>query len=262
MLPAVQYFTRTTSSALASSSYIRHTRFLHSQSGRGGLRRRDWQTAPAYPAPAPLMVSSDNDPVDLSEEEEVPRIPRKPETKLKNVKRVFPDEWKRHRAAVKEAHPEGWQPPKKLSREAMDGLRLMHSQNPEVFTTPVLAGKFRISPEAVRRILKSKWEPTRERRQRLVMREKMEVRERYREERLEERKSGIETIMEKRDADRQETELFLSKQDPQTRHETERQQRAPHTSRSRFEDDRPRVGEERRQRPANLRMPKEDLFFS
>ncbi|KZT65299.1 hypothetical protein DAEQUDRAFT_643870, partial [Daedalea quercina L-15889] len=69
---------------------------------------------------------------------------------------------KAHRAAMKKAFPQGWSPPRKLSREAMDALRALHATDPEVFTTPLLASKFRISPEAVRRILKSKWEPTQE----------------------------------------------------------------------------------------------------
>ncbi|EDR08216.1 uncharacterized protein LACBIDRAFT_148118, partial [Laccaria bicolor S238N-H82] len=71
-------------------------------------------------------------------------------------------EWKAHRETIRKEFPGGWSPPRKLSREAMDGLRQLHHHDPEKFTTPLLAEKFRISPEAVRRILKSKWEPSRE----------------------------------------------------------------------------------------------------
>ncbi|KAJ6588755.1 hypothetical protein B0H19DRAFT_893515, partial [Mycena capillaripes] len=67
--------------------------------------------------------------------------------------------WTAHRAALKSAFPGGWDPPRKLSREAMDGLRQLHRVDPERFTTPVLAERFRVSPEAVRRILKSRWAP-------------------------------------------------------------------------------------------------------
>ncbi|EIW78391.1 hypothetical protein CONPUDRAFT_43169, partial [Coniophora puteana RWD-64-598 SS2] len=67
-----------------------------------------------------------------------------------------------HRAKIKELYPEGWAPARKLSREAMDGLRALHQYDPESFSTPVLASKFHISPEAVRRILKSRWEPPRD----------------------------------------------------------------------------------------------------
>jgi hypothetical protein len=36
----------------------------------------------------------------------------------------------------------------------------MHASDPERFTTPVLAENFKVSPEAIRRILKSKWQPS------------------------------------------------------------------------------------------------------
>ncbi|KIJ36343.1 hypothetical protein M422DRAFT_212294 [Sphaerobolus stellatus SS14] len=71
----------------------------------------------------------------------------------------------RHRMALKQKFPEGWLPPKKLSRDAMESLREMHHYSPETFTTPVLADKFRISPEAVAKILRSKWVPSKERMQ-------------------------------------------------------------------------------------------------
>lgn len=83
-----------------------------------------------------------------------------------------PEQYRVHRQALKEKHPEGWLPPRKLSREAMDGLRALHHHDPKTFSTPVLANKFRISPEAVRRILKSKWAPSREREMELVAKEK------------------------------------------------------------------------------------------
>ncbi|KDQ58615.1 hypothetical protein JAAARDRAFT_104693, partial [Jaapia argillacea MUCL 33604] len=71
-------------------------------------------------------------------------------------------QWVAHRTTMKKTFPQGWAPPRKLSREAMDGLRALHYHDPEQFTTPVLAEKFRVSPEAVRRILRSKWEPSKE----------------------------------------------------------------------------------------------------
>ena len=72
------------------------------------------------------------------------------------------DSYRKHRTTLKEKFPEGWNPPRKISREAMDGLRALHGHDPHTFSTPVLAEKFKISPEAVRRILKSKWSPSRE----------------------------------------------------------------------------------------------------
>jgi hypothetical protein len=73
---------------------------------------------------------------------------------------------------MKEKFPDGWAPPRKVSRDAMDGLRQLRALDPETFTTEVLAERFKISPEAVRRILKSKWMPSKERKNELVKREK------------------------------------------------------------------------------------------
>jgi hypothetical protein len=269
MLSMLQTLTRSTTNAVASCSYAGTTRYLHSKLGHKGLRGRNWQIAAAYPAPTPLMrkdATDDDEPINLSEEEE-PIIPRKPQTKLKNSKRALPDEWKRHRSALKEYFPDGWSPPKKLSRTAMEGLRIMYNQNPEVFTTPILASKFRISPEAVRRILKSKWEPTRERRQKLAERERMEGQERLRKAQLEETKSRIEAIMDKKHADEEESALYWSKQAPEKRIEAEKQSNRGHRpgfgrqGRS-FGGGRPRLDEERPQRPARSKIPKGDLFFS
>ena len=63
-----------------------------------------------------------------------------------------------------------WSPRKRLSPDALEGIRALHSQYPDRYTTPVLADQFKVSPEAVRRILRSKWraneEEEAERRQR------------------------------------------------------------------------------------------------
>ncbi|KAK0613761.1 hypothetical protein B0T14DRAFT_410884, partial [Immersiella caudata] len=67
--------------------------------------------------------------------------------------------WKAQKAALKEKFPDGWNPMKKLSPDALAGIRAIHQQFPDVYTTPVLAEKFKMSPEAIRRILKSKWTP-------------------------------------------------------------------------------------------------------
>lgn len=53
-----------------------------------------------------------------------------------------------------------WSPLKRLSPDALDGIRAMHSQFPDKFTTPVLAEHFKVSPEVIRRVLKSKWTPS------------------------------------------------------------------------------------------------------
>lgn len=53
----------------------------------------------------------------------------------------------------------GWSPRKRLSPDTLEGIRNIHAQYPDKYTTPVLAEQFKVSPEAIRRILKSKWRP-------------------------------------------------------------------------------------------------------
>ena len=55
--------------------------------------------------------------------------------------------------------PTGWLPRKRLSPDTLEGIRALHTQYPDRFTTPILADHFKVSPEAIRRILKSKWRP-------------------------------------------------------------------------------------------------------
>ncbi|MCJ1259806.1 Required for respiratory growth protein 9 mitochondrial [Lignoscripta atroalba] len=54
---------------------------------------------------------------------------------------------------------QGWNPRKRLSPDALEGIRALHAQYPTKYTTPTLADQFKVSPEAIRRILKSKWRP-------------------------------------------------------------------------------------------------------
>ncbi|TFA98702.1 Required for respiratory growth protein 9 [Trichoderma ghanense] len=68
--------------------------------------------------------------------------------------------WKLHKAALKEKFPEGWQPRKRLSPDALAGIRALNAQFPDVYTTAALADKFQVSSEAIRRILKSNWRPS------------------------------------------------------------------------------------------------------
>ncbi|KAJ4307200.1 Required for respiratory growth protein 9 mitochondrial [Collariella sp. IMI 366227] len=69
------------------------------------------------------------------------------------------EDWRIQKQALKEKFPEGWNPRKKLSPDALLGIRALHNQFPEEYTTEVLSNKFEVSPEAIRRILKSKWTP-------------------------------------------------------------------------------------------------------
>lgn len=80
-----------------------------------------------------------------------------PHTTQKKPKR---EPWQVQKDALKAKFKDGWNPQKKLSPDAVDGIRQLHALKPNDFTTPVLADQFKISPEAVRRILKSRWRPT------------------------------------------------------------------------------------------------------
>ncbi|CEL00696.1 Putative Mitochondrion organization and biogenesis protein [Aspergillus calidoustus] len=70
------------------------------------------------------------------------------------------EDWQIQKEALKKKFPTGWSPQKKLSPDAMEGIRHLHAMSPDKFTTAVLAEEFRVSPESIRRILKSKWRPS------------------------------------------------------------------------------------------------------
>ncbi|ROT43269.1 hypothetical protein SODALDRAFT_327456 [Sodiomyces alkalinus F11] len=70
--------------------------------------------------------------------------------------------WRVQKEALKEKFPEGWRPLKRLSPDAIAGIRALHQQFPDEYGTAQLAEKFEVSPEAIRRILRSKWTPSTE----------------------------------------------------------------------------------------------------
>lgn len=71
--------------------------------------------------------------------------------------------WRVQKAVLaKKFGPEGWAPLKKLSPEAIDGIRTLHAHHPDRFRTGELAKLFEVSAEAIRRVLRSKWRPTAE----------------------------------------------------------------------------------------------------
>lgn len=67
------------------------------------------------------------------------------------------EKWQLQKQALKEKFPDGWQPRKRLSPDALAGIRALNAQFPDVYTTKALADKFEVSPEGIRRVLKSKW---------------------------------------------------------------------------------------------------------
>lgn len=69
-------------------------------------------------------------------------------------------QWQLQKEALKrKLGDEGWNPRKKLSPDTLDGIRDLHERFPDKYTTPVLAREFQVSAEAIRRILKSRWQP-------------------------------------------------------------------------------------------------------
>ena len=68
--------------------------------------------------------------------------------------------WQSQKAALKRKFGDvGWQPRKRLSPDTLDGIRALHESDPIAYHTEVLAEHFRVSPEAIRRILRAKWRP-------------------------------------------------------------------------------------------------------
>ncbi|CAF9924234.1 MAG: hypothetical protein GOMPHAMPRED_003560 [Gomphillus americanus] len=69
--------------------------------------------------------------------------------------------WKVHKRAVKaKLGDQAWKPLKRLSPDAREGVRQLHSENPTLWSTENLANHFQLSPDAIRRIIKSSWKPT------------------------------------------------------------------------------------------------------
>jgi hypothetical protein len=71
--------------------------------------------------------------------------------------------WQIQKEALKKKFGnEGWNPRKRLAPDVLDEIRALHANDPTAHSTTALAEQFRVSPEAIRRILKSKWRPTEE----------------------------------------------------------------------------------------------------
>ncbi|KAI9665968.1 MAG: Required for respiratory growth protein 9 mitochondrial [Bathelium mastoideum] len=78
----------------------------------------------------------------------------------KEVEAHEKEPWQTQKAALeKKFGDDGWNPRKRLSPDALEGIRALHKADPEKFSTPILANQFQVSSEAIRRILKSKWQP-------------------------------------------------------------------------------------------------------
>ncbi|KAF1991397.1 hypothetical protein K402DRAFT_388807 [Aulographum hederae CBS 113979] len=71
------------------------------------------------------------------------------------------EDWKIQKKAIEEKiEGQAWTPRKRLSPDTIEGIRAMHVKYPDRFTTPILAEEFGVSPEVIRRILRTKWRPS------------------------------------------------------------------------------------------------------
>lgn len=78
-------------------------------------------------------------------------------------------EWKRHKYSMYDKFQgERWNPGKKISREQMATVRMLKQSLPHL-TASDIAKEFRVSPEAVSKILKSKWKPMNDEEEHRVM---------------------------------------------------------------------------------------------
>lgn len=111
--------------------------------------------------PAPLP--NDAEPVhDPSNPHIAQPIVENPKIRLSGPRRALED-WEIQRAALKRKFAgQPWAPRKRLSPDALDGIRALHDSDPQKYSTPVLAEQFEVSAEAIRRILSSKWRPSEE----------------------------------------------------------------------------------------------------
>ncbi|KAH8101143.1 hypothetical protein BXZ70DRAFT_999954 [Cristinia sonorae] len=168
--------------------------FLALYSTVTGLARTNWRTSGKTPQ---SLITTEEDSADTDSSSTPSDSPHAVSHRRAPSKPPTPHQYKAHKLAMKERFPEGWSPPRRLSRAAMEGLRWLHAQDPETCTTPMLAQKFRISPEAVRRILKSKWEPSKEERERLLQKERVRRDEWIAKKREEENQTQTQLLMER-----------------------------------------------------------------
>jgi hypothetical protein len=91
---------------------------------------------------------------------QIPETDREP-TRLQKWVATAPrskiEPWQIYKARLQEKFKgQAWAPPKKLSPDAQEAIRVLRKNHPEI-TTEMLADKFEVSGEAIRRILRSRW---------------------------------------------------------------------------------------------------------
>ncbi len=128
-----------------------------------------------------LDLTEDNDVVNRVRASTPPIHRRKPS------KAPTPEEYARHRKTMKQRFPEGLESATKDITRSDGWTSGAAPVRQAKFSTEVLAEKFKISPDAVRRILKGRWEPSRERRIEMRAKERQGTAEFVRLSRLRER---------------------------------------------------------------------------
>lgn len=88
--------------------------------------------------------------------------PEEPVSASQPEKKKEVEDWRIQKEMLKAKFPDGWKPIKRLSPDALAGIRALNAQFPDIYTTSNLAAKFEVSPENIRRILKSHWQPSAE----------------------------------------------------------------------------------------------------
>ncbi|KUI73977.1 Required for respiratory growth protein 9, mitochondrial [Cytospora mali] len=109
-----------------------------------------------------LRRSIDDEPNEFTHEPPPEEEKKRGDSRWDGKKRDDRPMWAIQKEALKAKFPEGWMPRKKLSPDALSGIRALHQQFPDIYTTRALSNKFEVSPEAIRRILRSNWEPATE----------------------------------------------------------------------------------------------------
>ena len=108
----------------------------------------------------PLDRSRSNSMANQKLPESRARPGKKEQTKIRRLERDSREQWQKQKAALKEKFPSGWMPQKRLSPDAIAGIRALNAQFPDMYDAAHLARRFEVSPEAMRRILRSRWEPS------------------------------------------------------------------------------------------------------
>ncbi|KAI9820643.1 MAG: Required for respiratory growth protein 9 mitochondrial [Pycnora praestabilis] len=124
---------------------------------------------PKFEEPHSIPPSSQSKRQRLSLDRDSERVASKTSPKFKVASKKVPlqafkhgdrETWQIQKSALLEKFgSQSWTPRKRLSPDALEGIRALNAQYPNKYTTPVLADQFKVSPDAIRRILKSKWRP-------------------------------------------------------------------------------------------------------